>query len=280
MIKFYKYNLKALRKFNNTIQQFLVDISNNFKYRTLTVNSNKAFYCETDLGKLIIPSHKFNDIIYVNIKENRIYDKFIADLVVSYYLQSTTRGLIVDVGANIGQMSIYITKSIIDLKHDVTTMPFLISIEAEPFMHKLLSMNIENLGLLGTIEVHDKVVWSDKTQVNFPVPDFKNFSSWGSYGVAPKNIRNSRILETATLDSIIDGRKVSVIKLDIQGSELHALKGSLATINQSKPIIIFEFEHELSRNLGVNFKDYLDLIETMNYKIIDMKFPNFVIGPK
>ena len=86
-------------------------------------------------------------------------------------------------------------------------------------------------------------------------------------------------METTTIDSIVNHRKVSVIKLDIQGSELHALKGGMVTIRESKPIIIFEFEHALSKALGFTFKDYLYFIESIHYKIIDMKYPNFVLGP-
>jgi hypothetical protein len=70
-----------------------------------------------------------------------------------------------------------------------------------------------------------------------------------------------------------------VIKLDIQGSEFYALQGCLEIITKSKPVIIFEFECMLSKILGVTFKDYLSLIENYDYKILDMRHPNFIIGP-
>jgi len=269
-----------LRTIKYSLEQLFSDLINTCKYRTSYIDGKKAFTITTDIGKLLVPNHKFNDIIYTHLKKNLIYDRYIADLMIEYHFKSTNKGLILDVGANIGQMSIYVANSIINSNHKMLTGPVLISVEAEPELYKLLKMNIQNNGFSSTIECHDIVAWSAQTSVNFPIPDLKKFSSWGSYGVEPLKGRKDRLLKAFTLDSIVKNRNVSVIKLDIQGSEFNALQGCLEIITKSKPVIIFEFEYRQSKILGVTFKDYLSLIENYNYKFLNMRYPNFVIGPK
>jgi FkbM family methyltransferase len=143
-----------------------------------------------------------------------------------------------------------------------------------------ITRNIQNNGFSGVIESHGIIAWSAQTLVNFPIPDLKKFDSWGSYGVEPLKSSKERLLKTNTIYFIVNNRNVSVIKLDIQGSEFNALQGCLQTITKSKPVIIFEFEHKLSLSLGVTFKDYLNLIESYDYKFLDIRYPNFIVGPK
>ena len=65
-------------------------------------------------------------------------------------------------------------------------------------------------------------------------------------GVKPPFDDTKGGLETITvkqnrLDSVLGWfTKVSFIKLDIEGGELHALMGGLKTLKRSRPIIIFE----------------------------------------
>jgi FkbM family methyltransferase len=269
-----------LRTIRHFLQQLFSEFINLLKYKTLQIDGKKALYIPTDFGKLLVPRHKFDDIIYAHVKKNLIYDRFIADLIIEYYLKSANKGLVLDVGANIGQMSLYVTNSILKLNHEKLNRPVLISIEAEPFLYELLKMNVKNFGYSSDIECHDIVAWSDQRFVNFPVPDLKKFSSWGSYGVEPSKNSKDRLLKTSTIDSIVNNRNVSVIKMDIQGSEFNALQGCLKTVAESKPTIIFEYEYKQSKILGVAFKDFLSLIESYDYKFLDMRYPNFVIGPK
>jgi FkbM family methyltransferase len=268
-----------LRTIKYFFEQLFSNFTNRYKYKTSYIDGNTVFTIPTDYGNFLVPNHNFNDIIYTNIKKNLIYDRFIADLMIEYYYKSTNKGLILDVGANIGQMSLYIANSIANSNHKELTGPVLISVEAEPLLYKLLTINIQNNLFSSVIESHNIIAWSAQTLVNFPIPDLKKFSSWGSYGVEPLKGSKDRLLKANTIDSIVNNRNVSIIKLDIQGSEFDALQGCLQTITKSKPVIIFEFEYGLSKSLGKTFKDYLSLIENYDYKFLDIRYPNFIIGP-
>ena len=270
----------VLRTIRNISKQLFVDFTNRYKYKTSYIDDKKVFTITTDCGNILVPNHKFNDLIITHIKKNLIYDRYIADLMIEYYYKSTNKGLILDIGASFGQMSLYVANSIVNSNHKALIGPILISVEGEPLTYKLLTRNIQNNGFSGVIESHGIIAWSAQTLVNFPIPDLKKFDSWGSYGVEPLKSSKERLLKTNTIDFIVNNRNVSVIKLDIQGSEFNALQGCLQTITKSKPVIIFEFEHKLSLSLGVTFKDYLNLIESYDYKFLDIRYPNFIVGPK
>ena len=49
-----------------------------------------------------------------------------------------------------------------------------------------------------------------------------------------------------TIDSIIDGRKTAIIKFDVEGNELKALKGAVNTISDQKPVLHIACYHRSS----------------------------------
>jgi FkbM family methyltransferase len=63
------------------------------------------------------------------------------------------------------------------------------------------------------------------------------------------------------LDDLLFDRKIDFIKLDIEGGELAALRGALATIKKSQPAIIFECAPEfVLTKLNVNRAELYDLL--------------------
>lgn len=63
------------------------------------------------------------------------------------------------------------------------------------------------------------------------------------------------------------GRQVSFIKIDIEGSELSALKGAQNTIQSWRPLLLVEFQEEASRRSGHTVHDLWDFIEGMGYSM-------------
>ena len=63
----------------------------------------------------------------------------------------------------------------------------------------------------------------------------KHASAPSADGSAPKPI----VLPTDTTDSIVAGRRLDFLKLDVEGSDLEALQGASATLRQ-RPLLVIE----------------------------------------
>lgn len=86
---------------------------------------------------------------------------------------------------------------------------------------------VENMILFeGKVEVFNKGLWSRVDQLAFL--DDRNASS-------SINENGDITVQTMTIDEISDKRRVSFIKMDVEGAELEALKGAAQTIQRNKP---------------------------------------------
>lgn len=115
---------------------------------------------------------------------------------------------------------------------------------------------------LNNIDVINVGLWSQK--------ETKIFSSNISGDARESNTGDIKI-ECDSLDNILDGKEVSIIKLDIEGSELEALKGAKQTIEQYKPILMVCIYHkpndilELYNMINSIYSDYTYYIRHHTY---------------
>ena len=79
---------------------------------------------------------------------------------------------------------------------------------------------------------------------------------------------------TRTLDSF-NFKKVSFIKIDIQGSEVRALNGAKELILKQKPIIFLEIEEQYLQELGTSTKELIETLFSLNYALyrIETDYP-------
>jgi hypothetical protein len=79
-------------------------------------------------------------------------------------------------------------------------------------------------------------------------------------------------VEVTTIDDFLDEaikKKVSIIKIDTQGSEYEVICGAIDTIQQSKPIIIFEFVSDYSSDPEQLIRNIMNKLS--NYSIWKLK---------
>jgi len=103
----------------------------------------------------------------------------------------------------------------------------------------LTSNNIKNVTL------YNQALFSKNTQMYLA-------ESWTpDQDTITKNPGGTSI-EAVTIDSL-KLPKVDFIKLDIEGGELHALKGAIETITQHRPIVTFEYLEHLGHASSIPF---------------------------
>lgn len=249
----------------------LGELIKKFLNKLLRLRSSERFSLyKTSLGFYYLPNDAKDDIIVQAMKKGNIFESEIVETAKSYIGKDTT---VLDVGSNLGQMSLLFSDFV---GKEGTVYSF----EADDFIIELLKKNIE-VNNRRNIIVIDKAVY-DKcgSTMFYPVQDFKRFSSYGSYGLSPQ-ANEGRMVSTITIDSLNIMTPISFMKVDVQGSDLFALKGAVETINRFRMPIIFEYESQFQDEFNTSWQDYIDFIDQINYKIDRVvNGINYLIVPK
>jgi FkbM family methyltransferase len=224
----------------------------------------------TQTGTYYLPTGAKGDIVVSSIIEGKIYDEDVVNLALKYIEKETT---VLDIGANFGQMSLLFSNK-------VGENGYVYSFEANDFIYQALCHTIEANGrnnirpIFGA--VHDK---AGETLI-FPEPDFKTFQSYGSYGIDYNNPSFGKEIQSISIDSFHFELPVSLIKIDIQGGDLHAMQGAINTIQRFRMPIIFEYEYQFEEKYNYSFQEYVDFVTSIDYKFARViNGCNFLILP-
>jgi FkbM family methyltransferase len=164
-------------------------------------------------------------------------------------------GVFLDVGAHIGHWSISMAMRCAKV----------ISVEAWPATMATLKTNARLNG------IHDKFTFlpyaaSDKSGWSYMV-DPNNRIEGGSRRLEAKDAEGDNIkVPTIRLDELLgDVPRIDLIKMDIEGHEVHALHGLAGTIGRLKPKIMLEMHDPLYPFRGIE-QDCAQFFNDMNYR--------------
>jgi FkbM family methyltransferase len=113
-------------------------------------------------------------------------------------------------------------------------------------------------------ETINKAVWKKQKKLKFAA----DLGGASSVVTKQKNIKTNNMIEVYAekLDTILNGKKVTFIKMDLEGAELNALKGAKETIRKYKPRLAIAVYHKIEdlieipkyiTSLNRNYKFYL-----------------------
>ncbi len=189
--------------------------------------------------------------------ETGTYERGTLDFMTKYLKSGDT---FVDIGANIGLMSLTAKKS-------VGSNGNVWSFEANPKTYAILEKNIELNEMLG-IRAFECGLGAEKETLNL-------FDNWSiNRGAASTVVRGENASSTEIsilpLDQIVAGQSISVdmIKIDVEGMEIDVLNGAEKTILENRPLLIVEFSAE--RKEGGRSELYTKLINFENYDLFKL----------
>lgn len=252
------------------LHSFGYEITTLRKYQKSRKTRNLSFH-KTGTGNYYLPTDAYEDVIANTIINNQIFDKEVIDLATHFIFPGTT---VLDIGANFGQMSILFS-NLVGENGKVH------SFEADDWVYEILLKNIEANGKSEKIIPHFGAVHSTSGEILiYPEQDFEEFGTYGSYGI-DYNLQNGRKVETLAIDDLRIEDAISFMKVDIQGGDLLAMKGAKKTITKNRMPILFEYEYRFEDRLKMCFQDYVDFVQSINYKFHKViNGHNFLIVPK
>lgn len=106
-----------------------------------------------------------------------------------------------------------------------------------------------NTGIDDRLKFIAKGLWSNDTSLSFC-----NTQNSSNIEETSENNTGKDMIQVCAIDSELKNRKITYIKLDVEGSELEALHGSADTIRSQKPKLAVCVYHKLS-----------DMVEVMRY---------------
>lgn len=188
---------------------------------------------------------------------------------VTSWLQTTLRPghVFVDVGANVGYFTL-LGASLVGPGGRV------VAVEAHPTLAGTLQRNVVINGYYGFVTTHHKAAWSETTELEFHIrANFAGNSSVGTIDAAGLerlgDTEEAVSVEAVVLDELLaDLPRVDVMKIDVEGAEVHAFQG-LTRILEANPgiVIMFEWARAQIESVGDAPEDLVDLVEGLGFRL-------------
>ncbi len=238
---------------NNNVKKYSWGFYNNLNSEGLTLSNYK--------GKSFMLNARIGDEIETTIITNKIWDKDILDLM-QHFISSKSKGLVLDIGANIGALSIPLALN----NQQITFLCF----DPHPVIFKRLSGNIA-LNNLANVQPYRLALSSRTQQVEFYAQtENKNM---GLSSLTPiEGLSTEKILvDSFSGDEFLNTNhpgEIVLIKIDVQGNEKDVLIGLEQSIHKYKPVIVFEHEDSILGKESVPVRKWIsDFFEKNNYKL-------------
>ena len=233
-----------------------------------SIHSSKLIKYNTLTGMYYLPKYAFQDVIRKEIIKNRVFDEYVFNLSKVYIKPDS---IVIDAGANYGQMSILYSK----LYNNVEVYSF----EASKYIYDILVKNVE-LNSKNIKTIHCAL--SDVTDEKYlATPSLKKYGTYGSLDLEVSNNKdsmNDKIL-IKQIDDFDFKKKISFMKIDVQGWDLKVLNGSINTIKKNRMPIIFEYEQVLEKKMNYTLDDFINFFKKIDYKFITSENNNFLVIP-
>ena len=222
---------------------------------------------DTVYGKMFLPDTDNSQFAWLSVSGTSIEGPYI-DKVCSL-LKERGCDIAIDIGANFGTWTLALAKVAKNV----------MAFEPQWRVADLLAKSAEANGINGSLVLFRGALGNRIGETHIPDMDFEHEENFGGLEVEDERFDVPNIsIPISTLDAVVEssrivGRKVSFIKIDIEGGELAALEGAVNTIRRHKPVMFVEAFHYKSDAQKIN-----DFILELGY-VITALGPNFLCIP-
>lgn len=162
--------------------------------------------------------------------------------------------IVVDAGANIGQYTLLASTA-------VGPTGRVHSFEPVPATFRMLTEHVTHNGFTN-VNLNHAALWHEETTLDLGLSD-DMVGNIGSFSIGtktgPQMVRSKAIKFDDYAVEHISGR-VAVIKMDIEGAELFALRGMRRTLEKDRPLILSEINQAACVRLGYTARDLWNLL--------------------
>jgi len=178
--------------------------------------------------------------------------------------------VVIDCGANVGYYTCYAATR-------VGSDGLVIAIEPNKKIFEVLSMNVK-INKFKNVLLINKGVWDKKGKLKFfPSEIFPQDSKFFSY---PNNyIDDCYEVDVDTIDNIVNEFGIGIvnfIKIDIEGSELNAIKGATNILKSNENIKFSIASYHKNENNEITSKSVINYLDSIDIKNIHLSKNNFV----
>lgn len=138
--------------------------------------------------------------------------------------------LVVDVGANIGNHTVYFSK-VLGLQ--------VIAVEPNPPALRLLQQNIQVNEINDQVELHAVAVGAENGEATMQDNDPHNLGR-ASVSLRKTGTPRDVTVQVRRLDDIVADRDPALIKIDVEGMETAVLRGALTVLQRARPDLLIE----------------------------------------
>ncbi|WMW58588.1 FkbM family methyltransferase [Agrobacterium pusense] len=172
----------------------------------------------------------------------------------------------IDVGANIGWFTVLGA-------HRVGNTGHVISFEPRPDLFARLRDSVAANGLQARCELHNIALGEIEAMMSIAVNP-EELNPGHSYLVRDESSSIGKLLHKVPvkrLDDIVVGRKVDLIKIDVEGAEALVVAGANELLRRDKPLVVTEFFPRWLRDVsGVDPELYLSKLRDIGYRIFEL----------
>lgn len=180
---------------------------------------------------------------------------------------------VVDVGGNAGAIAILLGQA---FNADV------LSLEPVAMNYECL---VHNASTFPNITPLKMGAYHKKARLRIAMPNTRQrpdlgykYGNSGLFSIYGQDVSQSEAIDVDTLDSMVT-RKVDYLKMDVEGAELHVLRGATRILTEDRPIVQMEAREGNMKMSNTDLEDYFEFFGKYQYMPVGDYFGDVILMP-